>query len=160
MNSTDDPAHAPSSDGGPASPPGGLVCGRAGSSPSQSSEQEERKLREAEHERLLREGTTFHQHAQAQVGELSGGRFGAVGVPHVTGSAPAQQIPQLPSSSPWSGAQPQPGPEPPLGFDNPAFEDPAGHFPASAATGGAPSSAPPEDVAAPPPSAPEQTPNE
>jgi hypothetical protein len=37
---TDDPAHAPSSDGGPATPSGGLVSERAGSSPFSESETE------------------------------------------------------------------------------------------------------------------------
>jgi hypothetical protein len=36
VEATDDPAHAPSSDGGPATSSGGLVCERAGSSPSSS----------------------------------------------------------------------------------------------------------------------------
>jgi hypothetical protein len=80
-------------------------------------------ISQSEKRRILREqATTMHQHAVAWSGEISQGRFGALGTPHVTGSAPAQQIPTLPSSSPWSGAQPQPPIEPPLGFDNPALE--------------------------------------
>ena len=40
VEATDDPAHAPSGDGGPASPSGGLMSERAGSSPSSETETE------------------------------------------------------------------------------------------------------------------------
>jgi hypothetical protein len=47
---------------------------------------EQQKQREAE-QRAKEQFGTYMSHAQAQAGELSGGRFGAVGVPYVTGSA-------------------------------------------------------------------------
>jgi hypothetical protein len=46
----------------------------------------DRKLREAEHERLLREGTTMHQFAQAQANDLAGGRFAGVNSTTVVGA--------------------------------------------------------------------------
>jgi hypothetical protein len=82
----------------------------------------DRLVREAEQRRILLEGTTMFQHGQSQADEINQGRFAATGVPHVTGSQPIPKVPQLPESSPWSGAQPEPGIEPPLGFDNPALE--------------------------------------
>jgi hypothetical protein len=82
----------------------------------------DRKVLEAERRRILREGTTFHQFGQSQANDEAGGRFAAVNAATVVGAEPAMKYPQLPSSSPWSGAQPEPGPEPPLGFENPAIE--------------------------------------
>jgi len=74
-------------------------------------------IAQAEKRQIIREqATTFHQHAVSQADELSQGRFAALGTPHVTGATPAVRYPQLPSSSPWSGAQPEPGPEPPTGY--------------------------------------------
>jgi hypothetical protein len=71
----------------------------------------DRKVREAEHQRLLREGTTFHQHAQAFADEVNQGRFAAIGVPTVTGSTP---VPSYPAAG---AHQFDPcGPEPPLGY--------------------------------------------
>jgi len=72
-------------------------------------------VREAEHRRILREGTTFHQFAQSTANDEAGGRFAQVNATTVVG-APAVKYPQLPSSSPWSGAQPEPGIEPPTGY--------------------------------------------
>jgi hypothetical protein len=109
----------------------------------------DRLVREAEQRRLLLEGTTMFQHGQSQADEVSQGRFAATGVPYVTGSQPIPKIPQLPSSSPWSGTQPEPGIEPPLCFDNPAFE-PSTPNASVEVTGGAPSSSPCADVVAPP----------
>ena len=87
----------------------------------------DRLVREAEQRRLLLEGTTMFQHGQSQADEVNQGRFAATGVPHVTGSQPIPKIPQLPSSSPWSGTQPEPGIEPPLGFENSALEPSTSH---------------------------------
>jgi hypothetical protein len=41
----------------------------------------DRLVREAEHQRLLRGGTTFHQFAQSFADEVNQGRFAATGVP-------------------------------------------------------------------------------
>jgi hypothetical protein len=88
-----------------------------------ASVREQQKQREAEHQR--NEGTTFHQFAQSQAGELSGGRFAAIGTPNVTGTAP---IPTYPAASPsWQIQLPD---EPPLGVDNPAIESSAAFLPA------------------------------
>jgi hypothetical protein len=111
-------------------------------------------VRETEHRRIMREGTTMHQFAVSQAGELSGGRFGvATPAPSVTGATaiPYSSLSEMPASSPWSGAQPQPqpGPEPPLGFDNPALESSA--VPASVEEGAPVSEAPPSAVQASPP---------
>jgi hypothetical protein len=85
-----------------------------------SKQEEERKVREAEHARLLREGTTFHQRAQAFADEINQGRFAAIGSPTVVG---AQPVPQYPAASPsWQIQLPD---EPPLGFENPAIEGPS-----------------------------------
>jgi hypothetical protein len=77
----------------------------------------DRLVREAEHRRILREGTTFHQHAQSAANDMAGGRFAAVNPTTVVGAQPLPTYPPLPSSSPWSGAQPEPGPEKPLGYE-------------------------------------------
>ena len=74
----------------------------------------DRKVREAEHQRLLREGTTFHQHAQAFADELSQGRFAATGSPRVVGSTPNPSM-QYPAASPPFQSDPV-GTEPPLGY--------------------------------------------
>jgi hypothetical protein len=58
-----------------------------------------------------REPTTYHQLANVDAA-LEGGRFAQDRV--VSGAEPSVSYP--PASSPWSSAQPQPGPEPPLGF--------------------------------------------
>ena len=73
------------------------------------------------------QGGTFFTHAQAQAGELSGGRFGAIGTPNVTGTTP---VPSYPAASPsWQIQLPD---EPPLSaYENPAFEDPTGALPVS-----------------------------
>jgi hypothetical protein len=85
-------------------------------------------ISESEKRRILREqASTMHQHAVAWAGEISQGRFAANGTPSVTGATaiPYSSLSEMPASSPWSGQQPQPGPEPPLGFDNPALESSA-----------------------------------
>jgi hypothetical protein len=110
----------------------------------------EDEVTQAERRRILREGTTFHQHAQAFADELSQGRFAATGVPTVTGATP---IPKYPAAG---AHQSDPvGTEPPLGFSVNDLEPSAVSSSLSPVedTGGAPSSAPPDDdVAAPPPS--------
>jgi hypothetical protein len=53
-----------------------------------------------------------------------GGRFlQSEGHAQVIGQSGAPTYPQLPASSPWSGTQPEPGIEPPLGLDNPALDE-------------------------------------
>ena len=80
-----------------------------------------------ENDRRVREqqqASTFHQHAQAQTSELSGGRFAAIGAPTVTG---ATAIPKYPAAAAHQ-ADPV-GTEPPLGFsvdDMPGLENPTG----------------------------------
>jgi len=119
----------------------------------------DRKVREAEHQRILREGTTFHQFAQQET--LPQGRFsapGAISTPRVVGSTlnPSAQYPAASSAH-----QTELPPEPPLGVAIDQLTDPeqvlTSPEPSSLAcaaqhTVGAPSSAPPDDVEAPPPS--------
>jgi hypothetical protein len=57
---------------------------------------------------------TLHQHALASANDTVGGRFAALGNPHVVGSAPIPKYPELPANSP-SHFDPVPN-EPPLGF--------------------------------------------
>ena len=107
----------------------------------------DRLVREAEHQRILREGTTFHQHAQSHANDEAGGRFASVNAVSVVGAEPAVRYPA-------AGAhQCDPvGTEPPLGFSVNDLEPSMGTTRPTEDTGGAPSSAPPGDVAAPPPS--------
>jgi hypothetical protein len=85
-------------------------------------------VREAEHRRILREGSTFHQHAQSSVNDETGGRFAATGVPTVTGATP---IPKYPAAG---AHQSDPvGIEPPLGFSVNDLEPSA--LPCAEATG-------------------------
>jgi len=99
----------------------------------------EDNVSQAEKRQIIREqATTMHQHAQAQAGELSGGRFAATGTPNVTGTTP---IPSYPAASAsWQIQLPD---EPPLGFDNPALKDPADVSSSSSAEPGGAESAPP-----------------
>jgi hypothetical protein len=109
----------------------------------------EDEVTQAERRRILREGTTFHQHAQAFADEVNQGRFAATGVPTVTGSTP---VPQYPAGA----HQFDPcGPEPSLGFSVNDLEPSMGATRPTEDTGGAegaPSSSPLVDVepAAPP----------
>ena len=108
---------------------------------------------------LQQQGSTFHQHAQAQADELSQGRFAATRAPRVIGSTPTPAS-QYPAAS--AAHQTELPPEPPLGFDNPTLDEPSTAssppFPAVEQLGGAdgaPSSSLSPDVvehAAPPPS--------
>jgi hypothetical protein len=116
-----------------------------------ASVREQQKQRDAEQRRILREGTTFYQHAQSAANDEAGGRFAGVNPATVVGSEPAVKYPQLPASSPWSGAQPEPGMEPPLGFDNSALDESSAASILSAEATGAPvTAAPPSAVQAPP----------
>ena len=63
----------------------------------------DRLVREAEQQRIQREGTTMYQHAQSAVNDEAGGRFASVNPTTVVGAQPLPSYPQLPSSSPWSG---------------------------------------------------------
>jgi hypothetical protein len=115
----------------------------------------DRLVREAEHRRILREGTTMHRFAQSAANDEAGGRFRAVNSATVVGAQPPT-YPQLPSSSPWSGTQPEPGPEEPLGYEinklMPHELEPSMAVSMSSvveATGGAPSAVPPGVVAPP-----------
>jgi len=67
------------------------------------------------------EAGTYLSHTHSELG----GRFAVAEHRIITGVA-SPKPPPLPASSPWSGAQPQPGPEPPLGFNNPALDDSTG----------------------------------
>ena len=102
------------------------------SSQEEQREREEVMRQDADFRRQQREqaqreqSSTFHQHAQSEA-NVDLGRFGTLGNPTVVGAEPAVKYPQLPSSSPWSGAQPEPGIEPPLGFENSALEPSTSH---------------------------------
>jgi hypothetical protein len=124
----------------------------------------DRLVREAEHRRILTEGTTMFQHGQSQADEINQGRFAATGVPHVTGSQPIPKVPQLPESSPWSGAQPEPPTEPPLNYPIDTLTDPEQvlstpepSFPGAQDTGGADAPSFSMDVEPAPPSFSEQS---
>jgi hypothetical protein len=87
----------------------------------------EDEVGQAERRRILREGTTFHRHAQSHANDEAGGRFAAVNPTTVTGATPIPSYPALPSG-PWSGSDPVPT-EPPLGYsvdDMPGLENPTG----------------------------------
>jgi hypothetical protein len=109
-----------------------------------------------ENDRRVREqqqaqGSTFHAHAQAQAGELSGGRFASLGASTVTGATP---IPKYPAAG---AHQSDPvGIEPPLGIDinaMPGLENPADvSVSPSAEPGGAAAPSVPPDVEPAPPS--------
>jgi hypothetical protein len=73
----------------------------------------EDEVTQAERRRILREGTTFHRHAQAFADEVNQGRFAATGVPTVTGSTP---IPVYPAGPQWTADPGSQVVEPPLGF--------------------------------------------
>jgi hypothetical protein len=80
-------------------------------------------LREAEHRRLAREGTTFHRFGQSQANDEAGGRFAAINAATVVGSQPSPAS-QYPACSPALAVQlPD---EPPLSaHENSAFEEPS-----------------------------------
>jgi hypothetical protein len=112
----------------------------------------DRRVRDAEHRRILREGTTMHAYAQADAA-IPRGRFAQVEATTVIGSKSDAAAP-YPAAS--AAHQTELSPEPPLGYaiDEMVPFDPStvSHSPAVEDSGGAPSSAfLPEDVAAPPP---------
>jgi hypothetical protein len=91
------------------------------------------KRREMEQDR---KATTFRSFADAFVSENRGGRFGK--------SGNDQTVKPLPPESPWSGAQPAPGDELPLGYDINAVPDLG--FPLNKQSATAPSAVSPCDV--------------
>jgi hypothetical protein len=84
------------------------------SGPSAKAEQKERRALAGSTTTTTKDATTLHQLANLD-GSLTG-RFNPGG--YVSGSEPVVNYPA--ASGPWSG--PQPGPEPPLGFDVNAME--------------------------------------
>jgi hypothetical protein len=81
-----------------------------------------------ENDRRVREqqqaqGSTFHARAQAQAGELSGGRFASLGAPRVIGATPNPSM-QYPAAS--SAHQTELPPEQPLGFSIDEMPNPTG----------------------------------
>jgi hypothetical protein len=103
-------------------------------------------VREAEHRRIQREGTTMHQHAQSAANDEAGGRFASVNPTTVIGVQPLPTYPQLPANSPWHGSDPVPD-EPPLGYriDAVPEQEPSmavGGLPSIEATGPASADAP------------------
>jgi hypothetical protein len=106
---------------------------------------------------LQQQGSTFHQHAQAQASELSGGRFAAIGSPRVIGATPSPAS-QYPAAA---AHQSDPvGIEPPLGIDvNAMSESSMAPLVSVEVTGGAVDapSAPPDVEHAAPPSFSERT---
>jgi hypothetical protein len=83
-----------------------------------------RKRQEEAERRAKEQSGTFFSHTHAD--EISGGgRFAGTNPATVVGQDPQIKYPQLPASSPWSGTQPEPGLEPPLGFDNLAPLEPS-----------------------------------
>ena len=68
--------------------------------------------------RRRQQASTNLDHALAAANDISGGRFGATGTPNVTGATeiPYSSLPKMAASSPWSGTQPEPGIEEPLGY--------------------------------------------
>ena len=134
-------------------------------------EREETMRQDADWQRQLKEAASTNlDHALAAANDLGGGRFAGVNPTVVVGSEAAVKYPQLPSSSPWSGQQPEPPIEPPLGVEinrlsphelepsvvNQTALDPEPSSHPVQDPGGAPSL--PQDVEAPPPSSPtEQT---
>jgi hypothetical protein len=98
-----------------------------------TSHSDEQKLKADTFDNDRKVASTMFEHAVASADDDRGGRFAGVNKTVVVGSSPVA-YPPLPSSSPWSGAQPEPGPEPPLGYsidqmypdpDPSALRDPA-----------------------------------
>jgi hypothetical protein len=80
-------------------------------------EQQERRevLRNDARLREQEQASTMHQHAQAQLNDTGGGRFGAINTPHHIGSTEVPKYPELPADSPFHH-DPVPD-EPPLSVD-------------------------------------------
>jgi hypothetical protein len=110
----------------------------------------DRLVREAEHRRIQREGTTMYQHAQSAANDEAGGRFASVNPTRVIGATPNIAA-AYPAAS--TAHQTELPPEPPLSaYENPTLGESSmavGGLPFIEDTGGAPSS-PCEDVVAPP----------
>jgi len=66
-------------------------------------------------DKKVREGSTFHAHAQASADDERGGRFANVQPTSVTGSGPASEYPRQPTTSPF--ANDPCGIEPPLNYN-------------------------------------------
>ena len=84
---------------------------------SDQEEQAERRrvtLQDADLRRRQQASTNL-DHALAAANDISGGRFGAIGTPNVVGSTEIlySSLVRVPTSSPWSGTQPEPGLEEP-----------------------------------------------
>jgi hypothetical protein len=82
---------------------------------SHQDEQRERREYIEDELRKRQQGSTLHQFATADA-EFDRGRFTATERATVIGSSETPQYPQLPSG-PWSGQNPEPGIEPPLGYE-------------------------------------------
>ena len=82
-----------------------------------------RKRQEEAERRAKEQSATFFSHTHTD--EISGGgRFAGTSPATVIGQDPQMKYPQLPASSPWSGAQPEPGIEPPLSaYENSALDE-------------------------------------
>jgi len=65
---------------------------------------------QSEKRRIMQASNYLNQY-QSEIG----GRFSATQTEIVTGRV-SPKVPPLPASSPWSGAQPEPGEEPGLGY--------------------------------------------
>jgi hypothetical protein len=71
-----------------------------------------------ERERVLRNDQRVREQTGTYLSQTHselGGRFAIIDREIVTGR-PSSEPPPLPSTSPWSGSQPEPGIEPPLGY--------------------------------------------
>ena len=111
----------------------------------------EDEVTQAERRRILREGTTFHQHAQSSANDEAGGRFAATAAPRVVGSTPNPSL-QYPAAS--AAHQTELPREPSLGYsvdqldplESPSFAQ--GQLPDSAPAAAASTNAPllPSDV--------------
>jgi hypothetical protein len=82
-----------------------------------------RKRQEEAERRAKDQSGTFFSHTD--IYEITGGgRFASESPVTVVGQDPQIKYPQLPASSPWSGAQPEPGIEPPLSaYENSALDE-------------------------------------
>ena len=84
----------------------------------QEEQAERRRVTLQDADRRRQQASTNLDHALAAANDIRGGRFGATGTPNVTGATeiPYSSLPKMAASSPWSGAQPEPGTEEPLGY--------------------------------------------
>jgi hypothetical protein len=115
-------------------------------SPSEADEQRERR-EVLENDRPVREqqqASTYFQRAITEADEPRGRFQNSGGTTTVIGRDGPPSYPQLPSSSPWSGTNPEPGMEPPLNYciDQMSEHDPSSAVLASAEPGPASADAP------------------